>query len=259
MKVLTDADALRSGIADRSVRVVDARTADEYRTGHIPTALNLPVSSIVDEQNAETAARLAGSLGISNDGTLMVIYDGYFGTAAALLAWRLEYAGYQNVSLLECSYVDWLEQGLESDYAVPDIVPVGYSVKANPSMMATIQDVESSSSSKILVDSRRRLDFLARHIPGAVSIPYRAVSSPGSVLRGKDELLHLFANRGIGAESNVITYDDNLGALSALAYYALKHVGLGRVRLYLASFAEWRSRKMPIETQENATYGDLAA
>lgn len=259
MGVLTNVDALRSGIVDRSIRVVDARTADEYRAGHIPTALNLPVSSIVAEQNAGTTARLAGSLGISNNGTLVVIYDDNFGTAAALLAWRLEHAGYQNVSLLECSYADWLKRGLECDYDVPDIMHVGYSVKTNPSMVATIQDVESANGSTILVDSRRRLDFLAMHIPGAVSIPYRALSSSSSVLRGKDELLHLFANRGIGAESNVITYDNDSGALSALAYYALKHVGVDRVRLYLASFAEWRRQKMPIETQQNATYGDLAA
>ncbi len=259
MEVLTNTDALRSGIADRSVHVVDARTADEYRAGHIPTALNLSVSSIVAEQNAGTAARLAGSLGISNNGPLVVIYDGYFGTAAALLAWRLEHAGYQNVSLLECSYASWLEQGLEYDYDVPDVMHVGYSVKTNPSMVATIRDVELANSSTILVDSRRRLDFLAMHIPGAVSIPYRALSSPSSVLRGKNELLHLFANRGIGVESNVITYDNDSGALSALAYYALKHVGADGVRLYLASFADWRRRKMPVETQQNATYGDLAA
>ena len=236
------------------VRLVDARAAEEYTAGHIPGAVNLPAGEL--DRETATTARLAGSLGISND-TPVAVYDDSFGTAAAKVAWGLEYAGHQSVSLLECTYSDWLKLNMETTAAVPEAAPVEYSVSVRSGMVATTEDVESNSA--ILVDARRRLDYLELHVAGAVSVMHRAVSRPGVVLRDEAELLHLFGNRGIDADSNVITYDGGPGASSALVYYALRHAGLEKVRLYLDSFEEWRSRGGNVSSQQNANYRDIAA
>lgn len=245
-------------MAGGSVHIVDVRKPEEYRNGHIPTAHNLPVQEVVSWTDVEKIANQAGSLGISNDGTPVIIYDDSFGTDAATVAWSLEYAGYQNVSLLECQYSDWVSLGLKSDNTIPDVTPTEYQARANQSMVATMQDIESVNDSTILADTRHRLDFLELCITGAVTIPHRAVSSPGVVLRSKDELLHLFANRKIDQNTTVIVYDDS-GASAALVYYALKYAGVLNVQLYLASFAEWVAQNKPTTTQQNATYGDLVA
>lgn len=256
--VITSTESLRSGIAEGNVRIVDARSVEEYGKGHIPTALNLPVRDVANWDDVEKVTGLAGYLGISNDDTPVVVYDDSFGMAAARVAWILEYTGHQNVSLLECQYSDWMKRGLESDDIVPNAALTKYQTRANPSMVATMQDIESINGSTVLVDTRRRLDFLTLHITGAVTVPHRALSSLGFVLRSRGELLRLFANRKIDSDSNVIAYDDS-GTPSALLYYALKYAGVLKVRLYLASFAEWMAQNKPTSTQQNAAYGDLAA
>ena len=251
MSILTEASTTE--LAD-GARLVDARSAGEYAAGHIPGAVNLPAGDL--DLETATTARLAGSLGISND-TPVAIYDDSFGAAAAKVAWSLEYAGHSGVSLLECTYSDWLKLKMEPTVAVPDVKPVGYSVSVRSDMAATTEDVEGNSA--ILVDARRRLDYLELHMAGAVSVMHRAVSRPGVVLRDAAELLHLFGNRGIGVDSNVVAYDDGPGASSALVYYALKRAGLEKVRLYLASFEEWKSRGGATSSQQNANYRDISA
>ena len=251
MSILTVASMIES---KDGVRLVDARSAEEFAAGHIPGAVNLPAGDL--DQETATTARLAGSLGILNN-TPVAIYDDSFGTAAAKVAWSLEYAGHSSVLLLECTYSDWLKLNMEPTVAVPEVKPVEYTVSVRSGMVATTEDVEGNSA--ILVDARRRLDYLDLHVAGAVSVMHRAVSRPGVVLRDEAELLHLFGNRGIGLDSNVVTYDDGSGASSALVYYALKRAGLEKVRLYLASFEEWKSRGGATETQQNASYRDVAA
>ena len=251
--ILTTLDDVVSDGA--GVRLVDARTAEEYAGGHIHHAVNLPAGDL--DVEAATAARLAGSLGISSD-TPVAVYDDSFGTAAAKVAWSLEYAGHSSVSLLECTYSEWLKANREPVHAIPDVAPVEYTVNIRPGMVATMDDIKDTPA--ILVDTRRRLDFLELHITGAVSVLHRAVSRPGAVLRDVSELLHLFGNRGIGVDSDVITYDAGPeGASSALVYYALKRAGLEKVRLYLASFGEWKDRGGATSTQPNAAYRDISA
>lgn len=250
--ILTTLDDIVSD--DASIRLVDARTAEEYAGGHIPGAVNLPAGDL--DREAATTARLAGSLGISSD-TSVVIYDDSFGMAAAMVAWSLEYAGHSGVSMLECTYSEWLKTNREPANTVTDVGPVKYAVNIRSGMVATMDDIKDSPA--VLVDTRRRLDFLELHITGTVSVPHRAVSRPGAVLRDVAELLHLFGNRGIGVDSDVITYDDGPGPSSALVYYALKRAGLEKVRMYLASFGEWRDRGGDVSTQQNAAYRDISA
>ena len=111
----------------------------------------------------------------------------------------------------------------------------------------------------ILVDNRERLNYLEQHIPGALSLPYRTLSSQDKILRPKEDMKRLLDNRGISGDSEIITYCGSVGTLSGLAYYALKSVGLPNAKLYVRSFKEWKSLSKPTEKQEDANYWDLSA
>lgn len=256
-RVMSDVDTVRSGIRDRSIRIIDVRKPQEYAKNHIPTALNLPLENLLADDSPERVADLAGSLGIEKE-TPVVVYDNAFGTLASRVAWALEYLGHTDVTLLEISYRDWLKMGLETDDVASEINPTEYRANINSGMLAVVQDLESQNPSTILVDNRERLNYLEQHIPGAISIPYRAFASPNNILCGAEEMRRIFAGRNIHSDSDVITYCGSAGTLSGLAYYALKSIDVKNARLYANSFQEWKNLEKPTEKQSDANYWDLS-
>ena len=259
-RTTTDVDSLRSEIRDRSVRVVDVRREDDYLRGHIPTAVNLPLATLLADDSPENVSRLAGSAGIGDE-TPVVVYDDTFGALASRVAWTLEYLGHSDVSLLETTYGMWKSLGLESDSRVPEVQKTAHSTSLQPGILATHDYLDSARTRDgvILLDNRERLNFLEQHIPGAVNLPYRTLAAPDRILRPQSDMRRLLENRGITGSSEIITYCGSVGTLSGLAYYALKSAGLSDVKLYVRSFKEWRGLDKPTARQEDANYWDLSA
>ena len=89
-RATSDIDTVRSGVRDRSIKVIDVRKADEYKQGHIPSSLNLPLRNLLNDDSPGRVADLAGSLGIDRESSV-VVYDDTFGALASRVAWTLEY------------------------------------------------------------------------------------------------------------------------------------------------------------------------
>jgi thiosulfate/3-mercaptopyruvate sulfurtransferase len=258
-QVTVDADKLRSEIRDKSVRVLDIRKEEDYKQGHVPGAINLPLAALLADDSPDKVLQYAQSFGIGDE-TPVVVYDDTFGALASRVAWTLEYIGHQDVSLLDMTYGTWKKLGLETSSETPSAVKTNHSLKLQPQILAT-SDYLTPAKEKgaILVDNRERLNFLEQHIPGAINIPYRMLSSGQNILRPKDDLKRLIQNRNITADSEIITYCGSVGTLSGLGYYALKSIGMNNVKLYVRSFKEWKSLEKPIEKQNDANYWDLSA
>lgn len=262
--VTTDVDALRGEIRDRSVVAIDARRPEDYKRSHIPTAVNLPLAELLLDDGPDRVAKIAGSLGIGDE-TRVVVYDDSFGALASRIAWTLEYIGHADVTLLGATYAQWRSMDLETDDAtapLPSVAPREHSSNPNPDILATHEYLEKAVADRgdvVLVDNRERLNFLEQHIPGAISLPYRTLAGPDSILRGREDMRRLLANRGIGEDSEVITYCGSVGTLSGLAYYAMKSAGLPNARLYVRSFKEWKGLQKPTASQADANYWDLSA
>ena len=254
--VMTIQDVRDAGTA---VQIVDARRAGEYSAGHIPRAVSLPLWDIMTDA-ADEIASTAGRAGIDQN-TPVVVYDDTFGAVASRVAWAFEYAGHDNVRLLEVTYGGWRDMGLETETAKPARRPTEWKTASKSDTVATRQDVSGRSEDTVLMDNRERLNYLDQHIPGAINIPYRMLGGDdGRVLRPPGELRRLFENRGITNGAGIITYCGSAGTLSGLAYYALKSAGIGGdVRLYAKSFREWKAENEATETQPDANYWDLSA
>ena len=259
-KVTTDADSLRSLIRDKSVRVIDVRRKGEYGQDHIPSAVNLPLASLLSDDSPERVTKLVGSMGI-DDETPIVVYDDTFGALASRVAWTLEYLGHSNVTLLDVTFGQWKSLGLETDSATLEVGHKEHSMNLRPEILATFDYLESAQTRDdvVLIDNRERLNFLEQHIPGAVSLPYRTLATNDSILRPRNDMKRLLDNRGITDGSEIITYCGSVGTLSGLAYYALKSAGLSNTRLYVRSFKEWKNLQKPTEKQNDANYWDLSA
>lgn len=259
IRVTVDTDRLRSEIRDKSVKVLDIRKEDDYKQGHIPGAINLPLASLLADDSPEKVLQYAQSFGIGDE-TSVVVYDDTFGALASRVAWTLEYVGHKDVSLLDVTYSVWKKLGLETSSDVPSLTKTNHSLKLQPQILATSDYlVPAKEKGAILVDNRERLNFLEQHIPGAINIPYRMLASGQNILRPKEDLKRLFQNRNIAQDSEIITYCGSVGTLSGLGYYALKSLGMNNVKLYVRSFKEWKSLEKPIEKQKDANYWDLSA
>jgi len=260
LPIVCDADTLRSLIRKKAVRVVDVRKADDYKQEHIPTAVSLPLARVLENDTPEKIVEILQDLGIT-DSMPVVVYDDTFGALAARVAWTFQYVGHTNTALLEMTFKQWKELGLETEKRVRTFPRSKHSLNINKDIYADASYVETAKSreGKILVDSRERLNFLTEHIPGAKNIPYTMVGSNGSILRRADELKRFIENRGITGDSEIITYCGSVGTLSGLTYYALRLAGFQNVKLYPKSFKEWKALGKPKEEFKDATYWDLSA
>ena len=258
-RITVSAETLRSEIRDKSVKVLDIRKEDDYKQGHVPGAINFPLSSLLADDSPEKILQYVQSFGIGDE-TPVVVYDDTFGALASRVAWTLQYIGHEEVSLLDITYGSWKKLGLETTLESPSAEKKPHSLKLQPQILATVDSLmPAKEHGAVLMDYRERLNFLDNHIAGAINIPYRTLASPENILRPKDELKRIMQNRSLSADSEVITYCGSVGTLSGLGYYALKSIGLPNVKLYVRSFKEWKSLEKPIEKQQDANYWDLSA
>jgi thiosulfate/3-mercaptopyruvate sulfurtransferase len=261
LPIICDTDTLRSLIRKKkSVRVVDVRRAEDYQLEHIPTAVSLPLGRVLENDIPEKIVDILEELGIS-DNIPVVVYDDTFGALAARVAWTFQYVGHDNIALLEMTFKQWKELGLETEKHSCIFPRAGHSLRVNKDIYVDASYVEAAKSQpgKLLVDSRERLNYLTEHIPGAKNIPYTMVGSEDSILRRAEELKRFVENRGITNDVEIITYCGSVGTLSGLTYYALKLAGFKNVKLYPKSFKEWKALGKPKEEFKDATYWDLSA
>ena len=257
---IIDYDSLREKIKKNDVRVIDTRREDDYQHGHITNSVNLPLAKLLNDDSPESIARIAGDLGIS-DNTSVVVYDDTFGALSSRVVWALQYIGHSDVKLLNVTFSQWKDLGLDITTEVPEIEQSTHSINIQSNIMATADYLEKVKDNKnvVIIDNRERLNFLEQHIPGAINIPYRTLATDGKIIRTKESMRNLLKNRGISEDAEIITYCGSVGTLSGLAYYALKSIGVSNVKLYVHSFKEWKNLEKPIDKQENASYWDLSA
>src|ERR671918_464272 len=257
--VICDVDILRTLIRKNAARIVDVRKEEEYREGHIPTAVSLPLSRLLSMDSPEGVISILESIGVS-DKLPVVVYDDTFGALAARVAWTFQYVGHTNTALLEVTFSRWKDLELEVEKQINSYAKATHHLTINNEIHADASYVEDvkEHADKILVDSRERLNFLSEHIPGAKNIPYTMLGSNGTILRRPDEIKRFIENRGLPPDSEFITYCGSVGTLSGLTYYALKRAGIKNVKLYAKSFREWKSLGKPKEEFKDANYWDLS-
>ena len=77
---------LEEHLSDPGLVAVDPRPVVKYLAGHIPKALNFPMSKLLDPKtlalnSPEELGRVLGASGI-DDSSMIVLYDGYDGQSA---------------------------------------------------------------------------------------------------------------------------------------------------------------------------------
>ncbi|ALK11011.1 rhodanese-like domain-containing protein [Blastochloris viridis] len=92
-----DRAALKAGLANGTVALVDVREAGEFASGHVPGATNMPMSAFKVDQ-------------LPNDGRKVVVMC-HTGARARMAAVRAADRGRPGVAVYNGSMVDWTRAG----------------------------------------------------------------------------------------------------------------------------------------------------
>lgn len=268
-ELLVDTAWLASHLTDANIRIVDLRPRG-YGDGHIPNAVWL------DNLKIRVASRppaflptpaefeeLMAQLGIGEN-TRVIAYDERGGIYATRLWWILNHYGHANVAVLNGGWVKWAAEKLPSNTTAPAFTRTAFKVKPGTVKVATADDVKAAINKKgvKLVDARtqgeiegkdprgiRRAGFIESSVP----VYWEDTLDPATkTFRSAAEIQKLYADRGVQAADEVITYCQ-IGMRAAHDLFTLALIGhdLKKLANYYGSWEEWGNREdTPIKVKQ---------
>jgi len=265
-ELLADSGWLAERLTDLRVRVVDARSAEQYAAGHIAGAVhldgfghNIPRAENGDMGSPAEWARLVGELGIGND-TTVVVYDTP-SQRMGMVAWTFLYYGHAGVRILDGGVTKWLAEGRPLETQTPQWPAVRYVARPVEAVYCSLDQAKAGVGDADFVfwDTRSEDEYTGEEagfrspprpgrIPGAAHLEWTELLDPESrTLKPAAELRQLLEAQGITPDKQVASYC-NGGARGALGGFVLRVLGYDRGQTYAGSFAQWSSQPdTPVE------------
>ncbi|MEM8937397.1 MAG: sulfurtransferase, partial [Pseudomonadota bacterium] len=229
-----------------------------FRERHIEGAVFFDIDDIADPDTdfphmlppPAIFAEKVGALGIT-DTDPVVVYDDQGVFSAARVWWTFRAMGHENVRVLNGGLPKWIGEGRTVTHQPSTIAPTRYRAAPETKFAANADDVRRAIQSEAaeIVDARPRERFLGAApeprenlrsgaMPGALNVPYSALTTPEGVLKSPDDLLRLIVEAGVTLEKPVITTCGS-GVTAALLSLALETIGHSRHSLYDGSWTQW--------------------
>jgi thiosulfate/3-mercaptopyruvate sulfurtransferase len=224
-KYLAETDWLAGQLNNPNLRVVDARPPQQYAAGHIPGAVNLsgfggiPRAANGDMAGPEDFARVAGSLGIGNDATI-VVYDAP-SQMMGMVAWAFLYYGHRDVRLLDGGFEKWTQEGRPVSTQAVTYPQTIFSAKPVEAIYCSLSQAKSSHGrpQTVFWDTRSQAEYQGTaaaggeppprlgRIPGAIHLEWAELLDPeGKTLKPAAELRVLLESKGITPDCKIDTY-----------------------------------------------------
>jgi thiosulfate/3-mercaptopyruvate sulfurtransferase len=270
--VLVDAEWAQAHVDDPTVRFVevDVDTA-AYAEGHIKGAVAWNWTSQLsdgikrDIVSREELSQLLSESGIGPD-TTIVLYGDNNNWFAAWAYWQLKLFGVEDVKILDGGRKYWLAEGLPTTTDVATYAPTGIDLGTVDFTNRAVRDdvLSQVEAGGALVDVRSPAEFNGEllapaalpqegaqrpgHVPGAANIPWASAVNDDGRFKSADELIELYAAKGITPDKDVIAYC-RIGERSSHTWFVLHELlGFQRVRNYDGSWTEYGSLVgVPIE------------
>lgn len=254
---------------DELVRILDLRSEDDYRVGHIDGAVSLPIERLFSNDKGKQyiasldRIRTAFSGAGVDSNVLAVVYDGGELVKSTRAFWVLEVYGHKRVVVLDGGFKGWADKRLP--ISIKDTIPRArtFVPMVTPNRLATklTTRLAMNQTNTVIVDVRdsdqytgeKSVATRAGHIPSAINIPGSAVfnSSNGDLhLKPIEELRPLY--KSIDPGKSVITYCND-GVRASATYFALRRLGYN-VANYDGAWLDWgNDRSLPIIEPANGT------
>ncbi len=269
MELLVTTDWLANELGASDLRIVDATKflpdagrdpAAEYEAGHIPGAVFMDLSDLVDSNNdienmlppPEKFASRMQSLGLG-DGSRIVVYDDSPLKSSARAWWMLTLFGAHEVAILDGGIAKWkaedrpLETGKESlRHRHFTVWKDDKDIRSKADMLANLHEKNEQ-----VVDARPAARFSGEeadprpgiasgHIPGSINLPHGQFFNADGTWKSIDDIKALFADNGVDLGKPMVTTCGS-GMTAAVLSFAAALTGKSDVALYDGSWAEWGS------------------
>jgi len=232
-------------LTDPGTIVVDVRPEEQYKAGHIPYSVNIPVLELMGRgtMTLNDWENLLGQKGIGRHKEV-VVCDDQKGDAASAMFWLLEYLGHPKVSILKGGLTAWRAWDLKltADETIIATPKTKFDVAVSPETF-----VATPQREKRLADANEEPDFygfprvwivssktVPPRVPGAdhKHIPWDENLDKDGNLKSAGELIKVYEGAGILKYAEIVCYADSIED-ATMTYYALRTLGYPRVRVYL--------------------------
>jgi thiosulfate/3-mercaptopyruvate sulfurtransferase len=257
-ELLAETEWLAQHLNDPGVRIVDMRTEEAYRKGHLPGTVHLDRKALKDADNEvyvippDKLAPLTSALGIGNE-TTVVGYDDQGGLGPTRLWWVLEYYRHTKAKVLNGGWNKWVKEQrpVTTDVPAPQAAP--FAVKVDPSKICFVDALvaEMQRPNVVIVDARSPAEYTGfdvrakrgGHIPGAVNIDWtrNVTNDEVKTFKPAAELLKTYEAASVTRDKEIITHCQT-GVRAAHAMFTFRVLGYNQVRNYDGSWQEWRNR-----------------
>lgn len=258
--MVVDVTWLNENKSDVNVVLLDVRGEAEYKYGHIPGAIHFPPdmskglrksaksNAPMMLEDDEILAKTLGMHGLSVNSHVIAYSDA--GQDAGFILAILDYAGVNDLSLLNGGITAWKKSGLEISTDV--VRPEAKTFEINPRKELVVHNdyVKENLDNpgvtvvdvRILQQSLGALKHpLAKRggrIPGSILFPITGLYMDHSYLKTPEELLWVLRDRNIRPEKTVIV-SCNTGWWGSGAQFILRYLGYRDVRLHDESWIGW--------------------
>jgi thiosulfate/3-mercaptopyruvate sulfurtransferase len=246
--IISAADFMKLYKTDKSLVVIDASKATDFKKSHIKNAINVPngdLNTDADHGFLKSDADLAkvfGDKGVGNEATI-VVYDGGSQKPASRVYWVLKYLGAPNVKILHKDMASFKKSRVPLTPMAAKKKATTFTVHVNHAIAAGADDVKSGNAK--LFDARDANEFAGTtekskgHIPGAINLSYKEVQDANHAYKSKAELEKVVAKYGLNANTPIIVSCQS-GKRAAVLYVAFTSVlGYKNVKMYDGSYNDW--------------------
>lgn len=200
----------------------------------------------------EKMAKTLGSYGITANTHILLI-----GTEAdydvARLWWILDLYGHKKISVVDGGIDGWKSAGfkvVEGAVARPDIQSVYYISPADPSKLATLEDMKDAVADDALtLDARTYLEsdgliqddraFTKGRIPGSYNISWKLMMNKDKTFKSPKEMERILEDEGITADIPIILYSYSGGGSAHMTFVLKELLGYKNVKNYDGSWIQW--------------------
>jgi 3-mercaptopyruvate sulfurtransferase SseA len=251
-EILVTGATLAANLSAANQVIVDTRAADAYAAGHVPNAINLPISpgsgtfdiggngpDRTDLKPAGDIALVLGAAGIAENTTL-VVYGTDMDWLVGRMFWMLEYLGATDVRMLDGGFVKWTADGRQVSTVTPVPEPRTFTPTVVPALLVDKSDIlaaYANTDEYVIVDSRNAVDYQVSRIPNAVNILIQDFLNPDFTMRAAVEIEALLDARGVTPDKTVYTHC-YVGYRSSQEYFVFRLMDYN-VSHYDGSWADW--------------------